>query len=139
MIKRIRDKVRNFRPQEIISYADWTDIENRFIFASEFLKPENPAYQILKTDLEEAREIVLHNRVHDVKEVRIIGEIQKIFSTPREEQMDELVGQIKYIEGYLAELQAWVDRKLSLEALEGAGKVAIRRRPEEEVLDERPS
>lgn len=138
MIKRVRDKLRNYRPQDVISYEDWQDIENRFIFASQFLKEENPAYVILKTDLEEAREIVIHNRVHDVKEVRIIGEIQKIFSTDKKEQMDELVGQIKYIEGYLAELTSWVARKVDLERLEADGKVVIRRRQEEEVLNERP-
>lgn len=136
MIKRVRDKLRNYRPKEVVSYEDWKDIESRFIIASTFLKEDNPAYQILINDLEEAREIVIHNRVHEVKEVRIIGEIQKIFSTSKEEQMNELVGQIKYIEGYLAELRDWVARKENLERLEAAGKVVIRRNPEEGVTDE---
>lgn len=134
-IKRVRDKLRNYKPQEVISYEDWTDIESRFNFASAFLKEDNPAYLILKTDLDDAREIVLHNRVHEVKEVRIIGEIQKIFTTDKKEQMDELVGQIKYIEGFLSELQSWVDRKVGLEHMEAAGTVVIRRNPEEQVND----
>lgn len=139
MIKRVRDKLRNYRPQEVVPYEDWKDIESRFAFASTFLSEDNPAYQILMTDLEEAREIIIHNRVHEVKEVRIIGEIQKIFTTPKDEQMNELVGQVKYIEGYLAELRDWVLRKENLEHLEAAGKVIIRRNPEEGVLDEQPA
>lgn len=136
--KRVRDKLRNFRPLDIVSFADWKDIENRFIFANAFLTEENPAYQILKSDLEHAKELVLHNRVHEVKEVRLIGEIQKIFTTNKEEQMNELVGQIKYIEGYLQELESWIRRKQQLESLEAAGKVIIRRAAVEERLDERP-
>lgn len=135
MIKRVRDKLRNYKPQEVIPYEDWKDIEERYNFAIVFLKEDNPASLILKTDLQEAREIVLHNRVHEVKEVRIIGEIQKIFTTDKKEQMNELVGQIKYIEGFLGELQSWVDRKVSLEHLEADGKVVIRRSQEEQVND----
>jgi hypothetical protein len=135
VIKRVRDKLRNFRPQEVVSYEDWVDIENRFIFASTLLKDDNPAYLILKTDLEEAREILIHNRIHEVREVRIIGEIQKIFTTDKKEQMDELVGQVKYIEGYLAELQSWIQRKVHLEHEEANGKIVIRRNPEEAVND----
>lgn len=138
MIKRVRDKLRTFRPQDVVSYEDWTDIENRFNFASNLLKEDNPAYQILKADLEQAREIIIHNRVHEVKEVRFVGEIQKIFTTNKREQIDELVGQIKYIEGYLGELQSWVDRKVDLEKLEANGKVIIRHNQEEGVFDERP-
>lgn len=139
MIKRVRDKLRNYRPQEVISYEDWSDIESRFSFASDFMRDDNPAYTILKSDLEQAREIVLHNRVHEVKEIRIIGELQKVFTTDKKEQMDELVGQIKYIEGYLGELQSWISRKVDLERLEGDGKIIIRRRSEDQILDERPT
>ena len=134
-IKRVRDKLRNYRPQEVVSYDDWKDIEDRYNFAITLLKEDNPAYLILKTDLEEAREILIHNRVHEVREVRIIGEIQKIFTTDKREQENELVGQIKYIEGYLAELNSWIARKVELEHMEAAGKVVIRRSQEEQVND----
>lgn len=133
MIKRVRDKLRNYRPQEVVPFEDWKDIEARFLMASQFLNEENPAYLILKTDLDEAREILIHNRVHEVKEVRIIGEIQKIFTTDKKQQEDELVGQIKYIEGYLAELQSWIARKVDLEHLEAEGKIIIRRNEEEPI------
>lgn len=133
MIKRTRDKLRQFRPQEVVSFQDWQDILNRFAFASQFLAEDNPAAMIMRHDLQEAEEIILTNRVHDVKEVRIIGEIQKIFSTNKEEQLNELVGQVKYIRGYLAELQSWIDRKVQLEKLEADGKIVIRREEKDEV------
>lgn len=132
MIKRTRDRLRQIRPQEIVSFADWQDILNRWSFASAFLAEDNPGSQILRHDLQEAREIVIHNRVHEVREVRIIGEIQKIFTTDKESQMNELVGQINYIEGYLAELQSWIDRKVQLERLEADGKIVIRRQEVDE-------
>lgn len=127
MIKRIREKLRTFKPQEVIPFTDWSDINNRFILASNFLKEDNLASIILKTELSNAEEIVLTNRVHEVKEVRIVGEIQKIFTIDKETQMNELVGQIKFIRGYLGELQSWIDRKVSLEKLEADGKIIIRR------------
>jgi hypothetical protein len=135
MIKRVRDKLRNFRPTEVIPFEEWRDIEARYNLAVVFLKEDNLAYQILQTDLEQAREILLHNRVHEVKEVRIIGEIQKIFTTDKKEQENELVGQIKYIEGFLGELQSWINRKVQLEHDEADGKIVIRRSEEEQVND----
>lgn len=127
MIKRSRDKLRSYRPQEVVSEEDWKDIEDRYYRASTFMEESNPAYQILVHELREAEEIVMTNRVHEVKEVRIIGEIQKIFTTPKQEQLDQLVGQILFIRGYLAELQVWIDRKNQLEKLEADGRVTIRR------------
>jgi len=138
VVKRIRDKIRNFKPQEVISYNEWQDITARFVHASEILKTDNPAYQILISDLENAEDMVLTNRVREVKEVKIIGDIQRIFSTPKEEQMNELVGQIKYIRAYIAELTSWVDRQISLEHMEAEGKIIIRRTQQEALLDERP-
>lgn len=130
MIKRIRDKVRQFKPQQKISLEEWEFIEDQWSRATTFLEPNNPAYQILKSDLKEAEDIVLENRVHEVKEVRIIGEIQKIFTIPKEEQSHELVGQIKYIRSYLAELESWITRKQELEHLESEGKIVIQRNKE---------
>lgn len=131
MIKRVRDKLQHYKPQEVISFADWQDITSRFNFAKAFLAEDNPASQILREELKNAEEIVITNRVHEVKEVRIIGEIQKIFTTPKDEQLDELVGQIKFIRGYIAELESWIYRKEELESLEADGKITIRRKEED--------
>lgn len=133
MIKRIRDNLRK-KPQEAISFEDWKQIEGRFIVASEFLKKDNIASQIMKADLKDAEDMVLTNRVREVKEIRIIGEIQKIFSYDKREQMDELVGQIKYIRGYLAEMQAWIDHKKGLEREEAAGRIIIHREEERDQV-----
>lgn len=135
MIKRIRDNLRKYKPSEQISYADWKQIEDRFIKATEFMQEDNFLYQIMLSDLKGAEDIILTNRVHEVKEIRIIGEIQKIFSTDKKEQMDELVGQVKYIRGILAEMQTWIDYKKELESLELAGKIIIHREEEREKAD----
>lgn len=127
LIRRVRDKMSRLRPQQVVPYEDWLDIEDKFATASGFLKEGYLPYEMLKNELKEAEEIVLTNRVHEVKEVRILGEIQKIFTTEKKVQVDELVGQIKFIRGYLGELQSWIDRKVELERLEGLGQVTIRR------------
>lgn len=132
MIKRVRDNLRKYKPQEQISFADWKEIEDRFIRATEFMTEDNFLYVLMQTDLKNAEEIVLTNRVHEVKEIRIIGEIQKIFTTDKREQMDELVGQIKYIRGIFAEMQTWIDYKTELEKLEADGKIIIHREEERE-------
>ena len=135
MVKRIRDRIAQFRPQEVISYADWTDIMDRYNYAYEFLKENNPMSTLMRFDLEEAKTIIMENRVHEVKEVHIVSDaLQKIFTTGKKEQIDELVGELKYIKGFLGELQSWVERKEKLEKLEAAGKIIIRR---EEPKDER--
>lgn len=131
MINRIRDKVRQFKPQEVVSAKDWESIEDNHAFAATFLKKENPGYRILLGDLKEAEEIILNNRVHEVHELRVISEfLHKTFKTGKKQQVDELVGQIKYIRGYLGELQLWIDRKVELEKLEGEGKIVIERSKE---------
>lgn len=128
MIKRVRDKLSSFKPQDVISADQWQKIEENFARASQFMTEENPVYQIFLNELKEAERIVLENRIHEVREIRFISEImQKIFVTPREEQLNELVGQIKFIRGFLAELQSWIDSKKNLERLEADGKIIIRR------------
>jgi hypothetical protein len=133
MIKRIRDKIRQFKPQEVVAYKDWLDIVDRYNYAFDFMKETNPAYAIMREDLKDAESIVLENRVHEVKEVHIISDVfQKIFTTEKKVQVDELVGQIKYLRGYFAELQSWIDRKVRLEKLEADGKIIIRREERED-------
>jgi CHASE3 domain sensor protein len=83
---------------------------------------------MFQNELKSAEEIVLTNRVHEVREVKVISEfLQKIFTTSKEEQTDELVGQIKFIREFLAEVQSWIDRKVELERMEAAGEITIDR------------
>lgn len=136
MIQRVRDKVRSFKPQQVISFKDWSIINDKAAKASRFLSEDNVLYQTLIAELKSAQDIILENRVHEVREIRIIGEIQKIFITGREEQMNELVGQVKFIKNFLAELQSWIDLKNQLQKQEADGSIIIRRK-EEELLREK--
>ena len=135
MIQRVRDKVRSFKPQQVISFKDWSIINDKAAKASRFLSEDNVLYQTLIAELKSAQDIILENRVHEVREIRIIGEIQKIFITGREEQMNELVGQVKFIKNFLAELQSWIDLKNHLQKQEADGSIIIRRKEEESLRE----
>jgi hypothetical protein len=50
-----------------------------------------------------------------------------MFITPKQIQVDETVGQLKYIRGFLSELQTWVDFKAELEKKEANGEITIER------------
>lgn len=127
LFKRTRDVLRqNLKPQENISLAEWEDIVDRYAEAKTFMASR--IYTLLQEELKKAEEIVLLNRVHEVREVKVISEVfQKIFTTAKGEQMDELVGQIKFIRDLLKEILSWVVRKESLEKLEAEGKITIER------------
>lgn len=133
-IKRVRDKLRLPKPTEQISFADWQQIEDRFVQATQFMLEGYQPYEIMKAELREAEEMILTNRIHEVKEIRIIGEIQKIFTHDKREQIDEVVGQVKFIRGFLAEMQTWIDYKKELERLEADGKLIIHRDEEREPV-----
>lgn len=127
-VRRVRDVRRGLRPQGKISEAEWEDIVNRFNYASKVVEQQSPILALLESDLEKAKQIVTENRIHDVQEVKTITKgLKKIFMTPREEQLNELVGQIKYLKGFLAEMHSWVDRKVELERLAGEGLIEIER------------
>ena len=131
IVNRIRDKVRSFKPQQVISFKDWHHINDRAVQAEKFLAEDSVMYQTFQYELQNAQNIVMENRVHEVREIRDIGDIKKIFITPKEEQINELVGQIKFIKTFLAELQSWIDYKRELEHKEANGSIVIRRTEEE--------
>jgi len=138
MIKRVRDRIRQIRPREFISYKEWTVIEGEFNHASLFMKLDNPLYTMMISDLREAEAIIIQNRVHEVREVHIITDVfQKIFIKEKKVQIDELVGQIKYIRAFIADLNDKIDRKVRLERLEAEGKVVINRNQEKEEPNEK--
>lgn len=131
MIKRVRDKIRTFKPQQVISNEDWEDVQNRAKYAKLFLRKDNPMYVIITHDLKDAENMLLENRIHEVREIHHVTDtLQKLFITPRKEQMDEVVGQIKYLRGFIAELQSWIHREEELEKMDAAGVVSIIRSKE---------
>lgn len=130
-IRRIRDQKRYLRPQQIISFEEWENISSRASYAKQFLKEDNPIYATMKQSLVDAENMILENRVREVKEVHVISEtLQKIFTTPKEIQDDEIVGQLKFIRTFLSELQTWIDFKVEIEKKEAEGVVSIQRSKE---------
>jgi hypothetical protein len=127
-IKRIRDRIRGFKPQAEVSYDEWQQIEENAAQAAAFEK--TIIFQMLQDDLQKATDIVVQNRVLEVHEEHTITEtLKKVFITPSKVQADELVGQIKYIKGILDQVTVWVTTKSNLEAEEAAGRIVIHREP----------
>lgn len=130
-VQRIRDARRYIKPQQHVSFEEWEDISKRASYAAQFLQPENPINITMRESLLQAENMIMENRLREVKEVHVISDtLQKIFTTPKKIQDDEVVGQIKYIRTFLAELQTWIDFKAELERKEAEGVIAIQRSKE---------
>jgi len=126
MLQRIRDHVKAFKPQEQITYEEWTFISDRAISAKKFLDENNQVYVMLAQSLKDAESTVLENRVLEVREERTVSELfKKVFIYPKQMQLDELVGQIKLIRNLFRECQSWIDMKKMYEKQEANGKITI--------------
>ena len=127
-MKRIRDKVRNFKPREQVSIEDWEDIKTRHNLAKKLLKEDNPLYILLTESLNKAETMILENRLKEVRESHTITDsLTKVFITPKKVQDDEIVGQIKFLRTLLLELESWVERRDDVEQREAEGRVVIER------------
>jgi hypothetical protein len=127
-IRRIRDQVRYRKPQQIVSAEEWDEIVTKYAAASEFLKPTNLIYVTMVSSLKQAEDTILENRLREVHEEHSVTEaFKKIFITPKKLQDDEMVGQIKYIRSFLAEMKSWIDFKEVLEQKEADGVIKIER------------
>ena len=128
MTKRIRDKIRNFKPREQVSIEDWEDIKTRHSLAKKLLKEDNPLYILLTESLSKAETLILENRLKEVREShKITDSLTKVFVTPKKVQDDEIVGQIKFLRTLLLELESWVERRDDVEQREAEGRVVIER------------
>lgn len=128
MLKRVRDKVQNFKPQESVSYEEWEDIKSRNAVAKKFISEFNPIYILIQESLKNSEDMILENRIREVREIhKITDTFKKIFITSKKIQDDEIIGQIKFIRSLLAEVQFWIDRMESLEKREADGKAIIDR------------
>lgn len=133
MLNRVRDKIHNFKPIGQISNEEWQDIETKYGIAKAFLDEKNPIFILLKEALKSAEDMILENRVREVRDIhKISKDFKKIFITPKKIQDDELVGQIKVIRTLLAEIQSWMDRHNEAEQMEADGKIQIQRSKEDE-------
>lgn len=128
MIQRFRDLKKEFKPQGHISYNEWKDILDRFTVAKKFLSPDNPLYVLMQEDLKKGEDIIIENRIREVHDItQVTDTLKKVFITKRQIQIDELVGQIKYLRDLFRELQSWIDIKQQLEKEEADGKITIQR------------
>lgn len=128
VIQRIRDKVREFKPQEKITAAEWEIIEDRCSYALRFLREDNPIYSLMRDDLQNAEKIILEDRIKEVHEIHNVTEgLKKVFITPKKIQVDQLTGQWIYVRDFLKELQEWIDLKKDLEKRESQGITTIER------------
>jgi hypothetical protein len=128
VLKRVRDKVQNFKPQESVSYEEWEDIKSRNAVAKKFISEFNPIYILIQESLKNSEDMILENRIREVREIhKITDTFKKIFITSKKIQDDEIIGQIKFIRSLLAEVQFWIDRMESLEKREADGKAIIDR------------
>lgn len=128
MLKRFRDLKKEFKPQGQISYEEWKGISDRFIVAKKFLSPTNPLYLLMQEDLKKGEDIILENRIREVHDItQVTDTLKKVFITKRKIQIDELVGQIKYLRDFFKELNEWISLKEQLEKEEADGRITIQR------------
>lgn len=128
MFKRTRDVKRRAKVYGKISYEEWQEVENRYAYAKGFMSKTNPLYLLLKEDLQNAKDIILENRIKEVREENQITEaFKKVFIFSKKVQTDELIGQYKYVKDLLDELQSWIDIKEEFEKQEADGKLIIER------------
>jgi len=71
--------------------------------------------EYLDNSLTSIEEAILDGTVRDVTECTTIGQTVKEFFTPKKEQVQQLVGQRKFIKKLLADLQSFVDMKEDLQ------------------------
>lgn len=131
MRTRLRDIKRYIKPQQEITFEEWELVMDKYNQAQAFLSEESFIHQIMLEDLEKVKTIIFENRVHEVHEnKKITDNFRKIFITSKQEQVDELVGQVKYIQGILDTVKSWIEMKEELEAMEAQGKITIERNAE---------
>lgn len=128
MLERVRDVVKNARPQGQVSFEEWEQIMDRFATAKKFMSDTNPIYVEMREQLKSFEDDLLENRlreVHNFEWNSFTGAMQRMFITPKKLQDDETVGQIKYIRQLFQKLQSWIDIKLDYEKQEADGTIVI--------------
>lgn len=127
MFTRTRDKLPNFKPQEKVSAENWEKICDRYVIAKGFLNSDNPIYQILAGLLETNKNLLLENKLKEVREEKLTDTLRRIFVTPKKVQEDEVVGQIKLTKNLFEEIESWIKVKEEIERRESTGITVIER------------
>lgn len=127
-IQRIRDAKRFSKPQETVSAQKWEDIETKAILAKKFMSDDNILFLLMQDSLKQAEDMILENRVREVREEHMITDfLKKTFVTPKKIQDDEIVGRIKFIREFLGTLEGWIQEREDREKEESVGVIAIQR------------
>jgi hypothetical protein len=116
-----------------ITVEQWEEIEDRASAATYFLTNKRFTFLVnyLNNALKEIETIILTNRVQAVhEEMTISDKLKRIFITPKQVQLDELVGQYKFITQFLDFVKFTAQQKEELERQASLGKVIIERSKE---------
>lgn len=130
MINRVRDAIRNFKPQGQVSFEEWEQITDRAAYAKKFMSPVNPVFVELQSQLQELETDIMENKLREVRNFDFnayTGVVQRVFVTPKKLQDDETIGQIKFLRQFFAKLQSWIDIKKDYEQKEADGLLVIDR------------
>ena len=111
-----------------ISQQEADSINAQALAASEILEDER--FQFLRDYLKNASDYVekciLENTIHDAREIVTVSDkLTRIFFSPKKVQVDELVGQYKFIKQFMADLEqiAAIKRDLDQSLINGTVKV----------------
>lgn len=133
MLKKLLTRTRDFvrksaRPLEHVSFEEWNMIVDKATEAQKFMDSE--IHKLMEGDLNDAKELILTNRIHEEREVHVVTDLfQRIITIPQREKLDETVGKIKYIKGIFRDMQGFIDDKVGKEKMEADGKITIEREP----------
>lgn len=111
-----------------INQKEVDQITSQAAAASEILEDER--FQFLRDYLKNATDYteksILENTIKDVREIVTISEkLSRLFFTPKKQQIDELVGQYKFIKQFFNDLQqvVMIKRELDEALIKGTVKV----------------
>lgn len=100
-----------------ITKAQFEQIEQESRIAGSFLDDEDFAFirAYIETSLKSAEEMILNGTIHDVVErVTVTQSTEKEFTVPKEEQLQELRGQYKWIKKFLNDMRTFANQKEEL-------------------------
>lgn len=111
-----------------LTQQEYDKIRDQSESAQAFL--ESATFDFIREYLENAtssiEHSILNNTVKDVTERVTIGQTIKDFFTPKEVQVDELVGQYKFINRFIGDMQAYANQIKDLDQQIEKGRVKIR-------------
>lgn len=118
------------RKKQMISKEEFSDISDTAAAAEEFLTEPRFAHirELLTNAKATAEHAIYHNTIHDSQEINVVSEfLTRVFRTSKKENTDELVGQIKLVEKFFADVQTLITIKEDLGREIAEKKVLIER------------